>query len=83
LAYISSTDALRQLMRSQDNGAYIVKISLKDDTLSNGVNYCYVALKCEDGTICSVQAYGKEARELRQEATMMATRPIMLVSPTT
>jgi hypothetical protein len=51
--------------------------------LSNGVNYCYVALKCEDGTIYSVQAYGKEARELREEATMMATRPIMLVSPTT
>jgi hypothetical protein len=82
LAYISSIDALRQLMRSQENGAYIVKISPKDNTLSNGVEYCYVGLKCKDGTNYSVQAYGKEARELHEEATMIVTRPIMLVSPT-
>jgi hypothetical protein len=82
LAYISSTDALRQLMRSQENGAYIVKISPKDNTLSNGVEYCYVGLKCKDGTNYSVQAYGKEARELHEEATMIATRPIMPVSLT-
>jgi len=82
LAYISSTDALRQLMRSQDKGAYIVKISPKDNTLSNGVEYCYVGLKCKDGTNYSVQAYGKEAIELHQQATMIATTPIMLVSPT-
>jgi hypothetical protein len=82
LAYFSSTDALRQLMRSQENGAYIVKISPKDNTLSNGVEYCYVGLKCKDGANYSVQAYGKEARELHQESTMIATTPIMLVSPT-
>jgi len=70
-------------MRSQDKGPYIVKISPKDNTLSNGVEYCYVGIKCKDGASYSVQAYGKEARELREEATMMATRPIMLVSPTT
>ncbi len=80
--YISGTDALRQLMRSQDNGACIVKISPKDNTLSNGVEYCYVGLKCKDGTNYSIQAYGKEARELHEEATMIATRPIMLISPT-
>ena len=82
MAYISSTDALRQLMRSQENGAYIVKISPKDNTLSNGVEYSYVGLKCKDGTNYSVQAYGKEAIELHQQATMIATTPIMLVSPT-
>ncbi|HVD07865.1 MAG TPA: hypothetical protein VNB67_05415 [Nitrososphaeraceae archaeon] len=82
MAYISSTDALRQLMRSQENGAYIVKISPKDNTLSNGVEYCYVGLKCKDGTNYSVQAYGKEAIQLHEEATMIATTPIMLVSPT-
>jgi len=80
LAYISSTDALRQLMRSQDKS--IVKISPKDYTLSNGVDYCCVGLKCKDGTNYSVQAYGKEARELHEEATIMATRSIRLVSPT-
>ena len=82
MAYISSTDALRQLMRSQDKGAYIVKISPKDNTLSNGVEYCYVGLKCKDGTNYSVQAYGKEAIQLHEEATMIATTPIMIVSPT-
>jgi len=82
LAYISSTDALRHLMHSQDKGPFIVKISPKDNTLSNGVEYCYVGLKCKDGTNYSIQAYGKEARELHEEATMIATRPIMLVSPT-
>ena len=75
--YISSTDALRQLMGSQDNGAIIVKISPKENTLTNGVQYCHVGLKCKDGTNYSVQAYGKEAIELHEEATMMATRPIM------
>ena len=80
--YISSTDALRQLMLSENTGAYIVKISPKDNTLTNGVDYCYVGLKCHDGTDYSVQAYGKEARELHEEATIMATRSIMLVSPT-
>jgi len=72
LAYISSTDALTQLMRSQDKD--IVKISPKDYTLSNGVEYCCVGLKSKDGTDYSVQAYGKEARELHEQATMMATR---------
>ncbi|MDW3621507.1 MAG: hypothetical protein QOK51_05205 [Nitrososphaeraceae archaeon] len=82
MVYISSTDALRQLMLSENTGAYIVKISPKDNTLTNGVDYCYVGLKCHDGTDYSVQAYGKEARELHEEATIMATRSIMLVSPT-
>jgi hypothetical protein len=46
------------------------------------VEYCYVRLKCKDGTNYSVQAYGKEARELHEEATIMATKPITQVSPT-
>jgi hypothetical protein len=82
LIYTSSTDALRHLMRSQEKRAYIVKISPKDNTLSNGVQYCYVGIKCKDGTNFSVQAYGKEAIGLHEEATMIATRPIMPVSPT-
>jgi hypothetical protein len=77
LAYNSGTDALRQLMLSEDTGACIVKISPKDSTLINGVDYCYVGLKCKDGTSYSVQAYGEEARQLHEQATIMATRPIM------
>ena len=80
LAYISSTDALRELMGSLDK--VIVRISTKGYTLSNGVEYCYVGLKSNDGTSYSVQAYGKEAIELHTEATIMSRRPIMLGSPT-
>jgi len=67
--YISGTDALRQLMRSEHKD--ILKISPKDYTLSNGIEYCSVGLKSNEGTIYSVHAYGKEARELHEEAMMM------------
>ena len=81
MVYISSTDALRKVTRSVDIGAYIVKISPKDNTLSNGVDFCCVGLESRSGTNYSIQAYGREARELHQEATMMDTRAKMLVSP--
>jgi hypothetical protein len=79
--YINDTDALRQLMRLQDTEANIVKISPKDHTLNNGVDYCCVVVEYKDGTNYSLHAYGKEARELHEEATIMETRPIMLSSP--
>lgn len=69
MTYINSTDALRQLMQSEDKD--IVKISPKDYSLSNGVDYCCVGLKSNEGTNYLVQAYGKEARELYVEAMMM------------
>ncbi len=78
--YINGSDTLRRLMRLQDTEANIVKISPKDHTLNNGVDYCCVVVEYKDGTNYSLHAYGKEARELHEEATMMATRPIMLVS---
>ena len=59
-------------MRSQ--GKDIVEISPKENTLRNGVEFCYVALKCKGGTDYYVHAYGKEARELHEEALMMTTR---------
>ena len=80
--YINGTDALRQLMRLQDTEANIVKISPKDHTLNNGVDYCCVVIEYKDGTNYSLHAYGKEARELHEEATMMMSRKPMLVSPT-
>jgi hypothetical protein len=80
--YINDTDALRQLMRLQDTEANIVKISPKDHTLNNGVDYCCVVVEYTDGTNYSLLAYGKEARELHEEATMKMSRKPMLVSPT-
>ena len=69
LTYISSTEALRQLMLSKDKD--ILKISPKGYALSNGVDYCCVGLESNKGTNYLVQAYGKEARELYEEAKMM------------
>ena len=80
--YISGTDALRRLMRLQDTEANIVKISPKDHTLNNGVDYCCVVVEYKDGTNYSLHAYGKEARELHEEATIMMSRKPILVSPT-
>jgi hypothetical protein len=79
--YINGSDTLRRLMKLQDTEANIVKISPKDHTLNNGVDYCCVVVEYKDGTNYSLHAYGKEARELHEEATIMETRPIMLSSP--
>ena len=79
--YINGSYALRRLMKLRETEANIVKISPKDHTLNNGVDYCCVIVEYKDGTNYSLHAYGKEARQLHEEATMMSTRPIMLVSP--
>jgi len=63
-----STEALRQLLRDE---AYVLRISPKGYTISNGVDYCHVALKSHDGTDYAIQAYGKEAIELYNEATKL------------
>ena len=70
LTYISSIEALRQLMLSKDKD--IVKISPKGYALSNGIDYCCVGLKSE-GSNYLVQAYGNEARELYAEAIMIVS----------
>jgi hypothetical protein len=67
LTYISSVDALRQLMLSKDKD--IVKISPEGYALSNGIDYCCVGVKSNEGSNYLVQAFGKEARELHNEAT--------------
>jgi len=72
LTYISSIDALRELMWSEDKD--IVKISPKDYVLSNGVDYCCVGIKSHEGSNYLVQAYGKEARELFAEDIMMVNK---------
>ena len=64
----SSVIALRQLVRSKSDEAHIIRISPKGYTLLNGVDYCYVGLKSKDGDDYSIQAYGKEAIELYNDA---------------
>jgi len=71
LTYTSSIEALRQLILSKDNN--IVKISPKGYALSNGLDYCTVGLKSNEGSNYLVQAYGKEARQLYEEATTIVS----------
>jgi len=59
-------------MGSEDKD--IVKISPKDYALSNGVDYCCVGIKSNEGSNYLVQAYGKEARELYAEAIIMVNK---------
>lgn len=65
--YARSTEALLHLLRNDE--ADILKISPKGYALPNGVDYCFVGLKSKDGTDYLVQAYGKDAIELHNEAT--------------
>lgn len=64
-----STETLRQLLST--NQAYIFRISPKGYTITNGVDYCHIGLRSNDGTDYSIQAYGKEAIELYNEATKL------------
>ena len=57
----------------------IVKISPKGYALSNGLDYCYVGVKSNEGSNYLVQAYGKEARELYAEAMMLVNKVNWLV----
>jgi hypothetical protein len=68
---IDGRDMLRQLMKLQNTAAIIVKISPKDYRLSNGLDYCCVVVEYKDGSNYSLHEYGKEARKLYEEATIM------------
>lgn len=64
----SSVDVLRNLVRIEGD---IVKISPRGYKLSNGIEFCSVGFKGKDGIDYSVQAYGREALELHNEAWMI------------
>jgi hypothetical protein len=52
----------------------IVNVSPKDYALSNGIDYCCVGLESNKGSNYLVQAFGKEARELYEEAIVIANK---------
>jgi hypothetical protein len=62
--YASSIDALYDLLRS----CHITEISASLSHLSNGVEYSFVEITCDDGVQYGLQAYGKEALELNRVA---------------
>ena len=62
--YTSSIEALRDLLSS----CHITEISASLSHLSNGVEYSFVEITCDDGIQYGLQAYGKEALELNRIA---------------
>ena len=64
--YAPSTEALLRLLTIEK--ADIQRISPKGYTLSNGLDYCCIGLQSKDGTDYSVQAFGKDAIELYEQA---------------
>jgi hypothetical protein len=73
----SSVDILRKLVSLE---GHILKITPRGHKLSNGIEYCGVGVKGEDGIEYSIQAYGKEASNLHNEAWMIMQRPMQFES---
>jgi hypothetical protein len=73
----SSVDILRKLVSLE---GHILKITPRGYKLSNGIEYCGVGVKGEDGIEYSIQAYGKEASNLHNEAWMIMQRPMQFES---
>jgi hypothetical protein len=68
----NSLDVLREIVGLQ---GHIVKITPRGYKLSNGVEFCSVGVKGNDGIDYSIQAYGKEASDLHNEAWMIMESP--------
>jgi hypothetical protein len=64
IGYASSIEALQDLLTS----CHITEISASLSHLSNGVEYSFVEITCDDGVQYGLQAYGKEALELNRIA---------------
>ena len=68
--YSSATEALKEIVyrKAKDENekeAKITKlISPSSGQLSNGIDYCFVEVTCENGVQYGIPAYGKEAEEL-------------------
>jgi hypothetical protein len=73
----SSVDILRKLVSLE---GHIVNITPRGYELSNGIEYCSVGVKGEDGIEYSIQAYGIEASNLHNEAWMIMETPMQFES---
>ena len=76
LAGSNSLDVLREIVGLE---GHILKITPRGYKLSNGVEYCSVGVKGKDGIDYSIQAYGKEASILHNEAWMIMETPSIMV----
>jgi hypothetical protein len=73
--YVSSIHALRDLFSS----CQITEIRSSLSRQSNGVEYSYVEITCDDGIQYGLQVYGKEAIDLNRIA--LENIPKVQISP--
>jgi hypothetical protein len=71
--YQDSVHALRELLPSEPNEdssrlCRITKLSHSVSHLENGIEYCLVEVTCDDGEQYGIQAFGREAVQLHEEA---------------
>jgi hypothetical protein len=79
LAYESGPHALRQLMLLQKYGGRITKYPEKIIPLS-GDSYYFVEVTTNEGTRYVIEAYGKEAIDLRCEVTDRKTEEKLIMT---
>jgi hypothetical protein len=62
--YDSSVEAFNDLLSSQQ----VAEVTANLSYLTNGIEYSFVQVTCDDGSQYGLQAYGKEAIELHRVA---------------
>jgi hypothetical protein len=72
-SYQDSIHALTDLIPSESNesssrSCHITKLSHNVSHLENGIEYCLVEVTCDDGEQYGIQAFGREAVQLHEEA---------------
>jgi hypothetical protein len=72
-SYKDSIHALRELIplgptESSSRACCITKLSHSVSHLKNGIEYCLVEVTCDDGEQYGIQAFGREAVQLHEEA---------------
>jgi hypothetical protein len=78
-AYGNSVEALHELLSS----GHVAKTDANISQLSNGIEYAFVEVTCDDGGQYGLQAYGKEAVDLHREALEISKKtmpPIVVLS---
>jgi hypothetical protein len=72
-SYQDSVHALRELLPSKptegsSRACRVTKLSHSVSHLENGIEYCLVEVTCDDGEQYGIQAFGREAVQLHNEA---------------
>jgi hypothetical protein len=79
LAYVSGTDALRQLLLLGKYGGRITRAPEKIITLPSE-SYYFVEITSKEGTKYVIEAYGEEAKELEREVSTRKGKEEILIT---